>query len=117
MADFKQALKWMKKGKRVKRKIWKKIPKSSSFDNSGKYPFFCWGDGAYEFINDSLYEDVTATDWEIFEEWKEMTNREIVKEFKFDNTAGSGVKPYEIEHHANPNFKIEKGKLMKRVIR
>ncbi len=86
MSDFKQAIKWMKEGKKVKRKLWQN---SYIFLNKSK------GEGDYKIEGDMLttlellgYYSFEATDWEIYEKEEEKANlglattRELIEEIK-----------------------------------
>ena len=66
MSNFQQAIKWMKEGKKVRRKLWQN---SYMFLNKSK------GEGNYKIEGDMLstmehlsYYSFEATDWEIYGE-------------------------------------------------
>lgn len=67
MADFQQAIKWLKEGKKVRRKYWNK-----------DYAVYLSEGGIWykerdaEFRNTFYVGDFEATDWEIFEEKVEL---------------------------------------------
>lgn len=84
MSDFKQAIKWLKEGKKVRRAKWKfgyelhfyddgyRIA-GKSLPNTDDKDFFEVRCGSFKI------EDFEATDWEIFEEEKESLSDKIYK--------------------------------------
>lgn len=81
MADFKQAIEWMKEGKKVRRKTWGN--KLLFGELTGNMIYFMDGERYCEFKIFHDLESIEANDWEIFEEAD-------VVEIKFDGKPGSG---------------------------
>lgn len=78
MADFKQALKWMKEGKKVRRPHWGSKYLSKSTEYRINYDMF----GKFQELE---IFDFEATDWEIYEvkdNWNAMDNLQDLGDLK-----------------------------------
>ena len=75
MAEFKQAVEWLKEGKWVTRPVWQK----DSYWKLGKDKVICWKDGTNAHIHLNQF---LALDWEIYEIREQEELKEIQKEIE-----------------------------------
>ena len=87
MSDFKQAVQWLKEGKKVRRENWSvknlycKYSESVWSGNNFKEGIFFFKDNSKNTIKEEFtFKDFEATDWEIYEE-KDFNERNMGEEF------------------------------------
>lgn len=97
MADFKQAVEWIRDGKKVKRKEWREL---LLVLDTGRI-VFCSNEGI-EYSNDRsnlFFQDYIASDWEIYDE-KTPTQSENCKGALWFTTMGRIV----LDDHPSESF-------------
>ena len=61
MTNFKQAIRWLREGKKIRRPSWDE----KSYWELGKGEVICWTNGPFAHVH---LKQIKAYDWEIFEE-------------------------------------------------
>ena len=74
MSDFQQAIKWLKEGKKIKRKLWQGSHLFLDITD-GDGNFKIRGDMHTTSENGLNYYSIEATDWEIYEEKESLSDK------------------------------------------